>query len=121
MNNVFLKKKPFFLKPLIFFMRPFLSEKLLSKSSSRALKFSRLEKRIILLNYISVSNYFSEPRKNIAFLQKDALVSSIVKKFGACLITGNSRSFHKDFNLSRIQLRFSACYGLLNGVTKSSW
>ena len=38
-----------------------------------------------------------------------------------CLITGRSRSYYRMFGLSRHLLRDMSHYGLLPGVTKSSW
>lgn len=38
-----------------------------------------------------------------------------------CWVTGRSRSYYRDFGLSRHVLREMAHEGLLPGVTKSSW
>jgi small subunit ribosomal protein S14 len=38
-----------------------------------------------------------------------------------CWVTGRSRSYYRDFGLSRHSLREMSHEGLLPGVTKSSW
>ncbi len=38
-----------------------------------------------------------------------------------CILTARSRSTYRHFKLSRIMLRNLAAYGLLPGITKSSW
>jgi small subunit ribosomal protein S14 len=38
-----------------------------------------------------------------------------------CLVTGRSRGYYRMFGLSRHVIRDMSHYGLLPGVTKSSW
>jgi small subunit ribosomal protein S14 len=38
-----------------------------------------------------------------------------------CILTGRTRSIYRHFKLSRIMIKELSSYGLLSGVTKSSW
>lgn len=38
-----------------------------------------------------------------------------------CAVSGRSRGYHRKFGISRIALRELSNYGLIPGVTKSSW
>lgn len=38
-----------------------------------------------------------------------------------CLVTGRSRGYYRMFGLSRHVIRDMSHYGLLPGITKSSW
>jgi small subunit ribosomal protein S14 len=51
----------------------------------------------------------------------DLLPGTETKIKNRCMITGRSRSTYRHFKLSRIMIRELASYGLLPGVTKSSW
>jgi small subunit ribosomal protein S14 len=38
-----------------------------------------------------------------------------------CQVTGRPRGYHRKFKMSRVSLRQLASFGMLPGVTKSSW
>ena len=38
-----------------------------------------------------------------------------------CKLTGRARGYYKKFGISRIELRRLASFGIMPGVTKSSW
>lgn len=44
-----------------------------------------------------------------------------VRKYNRCPLCGRPRAYHRKFAMCRICLRKNASYGLLPGVTKSSW
>lgn len=46
---------------------------------------------------------------------------SRVRHRNRCSLTGRSRAYYRDFGVSRIALRELTSYGLMPGVTKSSW
>lgn len=54
----------------------------------------------------------------LTFLPKN---SSITRIKNRCLITGRGRSVYRDFQLTRMQLRELASFGMLMGIKKSSW
>jgi small subunit ribosomal protein S14 len=47
--------------------------------------------------------------------------SSPVRLRNRCLLTGRSRGFMRKFKLSRLSFRELASFGMIPGVTKSSW
>jgi small subunit ribosomal protein S14 len=47
--------------------------------------------------------------------------SSPVRLRNRCLLTGRSRGFMRKFKLSRLCFRELASFGMIPGVTKSSW
>ena len=79
------------------------------------------EKRRDLLNAIKTSNSFSETLILQKKLQKIPLNSAANRLRNRCWKTGRSRAVHRDFGLSRHELREMAHAGLLPGVIKSSW
>nr|YP_009503377.1 ribosomal protein S14 [Euglena clara]AXA45491.1 ribosomal protein S14 [Euglena clara] len=54
-------------------------------------------------------------------LQKLPRDSSRTRLHNRCFITGRPRGYYRHFGLSRHILRDMAHYGLLPGITKSSW
>jgi small subunit ribosomal protein S14 len=46
---------------------------------------------------------------------------SKVRVTNRCILTGRSKSVHRQFKISRIALRNLASMGLISGVRKSSW
>jgi small subunit ribosomal protein S14 len=54
-------------------------------------------------------------------LQRLPKNSAAARKRNRCWATGRSRSFYRDFGLSRHVLREMAHEGLIPGLTKSSW
>ena len=54
-------------------------------------------------------------------LQKLPRDSSYIRLHNRCLLSGRSKGFFRDFQLSRHFLREMALLGLLPGVKKASW
>nr|YP_009519546.1 ribosomal protein S14 [Udotea argentea]AYC65597.1 ribosomal protein S14 [Udotea argentea] len=54
-------------------------------------------------------------------LQKFPRDSSYVRLHNRCLISGRSKGFFRDFQLSRHVLREMALIGFLPGIQKASW
>ena len=54
-------------------------------------------------------------------LQKLPRNSSKVRVRNRCNLTGRPRGFMRDFGISRVTFREMALFGLIPGVTKSSW
>jgi small subunit ribosomal protein S14 len=54
-------------------------------------------------------------------LQKLPRNSSKVRMRNRCNLTGRPRGYMRDFGMSRVTFRDMALFGLIPGVTKSSW
>jgi len=54
-------------------------------------------------------------------LQKLPRNSSKVRVRNRCKLTGRPRGYMRDFGLSRVTFREMVVFGLIPGVTKSSW
>ncbi|NBQ47264.1 MAG: 30S ribosomal protein S14 [Sphingobacteriia bacterium] len=54
-------------------------------------------------------------------LQKLPRNSSKVRVRNRCNMTGRPRGYMRDFGLSRVTFREMVLFGLIPGVTKSSW
>ena len=54
-------------------------------------------------------------------LQKLPRNSSRVRVRNRCNLTGRPRGYMRDFGLSRVTFREMVVFGLIPGVTKSSW
>ena len=54
-------------------------------------------------------------------LQKLPRNSSKVRIRNRCNLTGRPRGYMRDFGISRVTFREMALFGLIPGVTKSSW
>ena len=54
-------------------------------------------------------------------LQKLPRNSSKVRMRNRCKLTGRPRGYMRDFGISRVTFREMAVFGLIPGVTKSSW
>ena len=54
-------------------------------------------------------------------LQKLPRNSSKVRVRNRCNLTGRPRGYMRDFGISRVTFREMAVFGLIPGVTKSSW
>jgi small subunit ribosomal protein S14 len=54
-------------------------------------------------------------------LQKLPRNSSKVRLRNRCNLTGRPRGYMRDFGVSRVTFRDMALFGLIPGVTKSSW
>jgi small subunit ribosomal protein S14 len=54
-------------------------------------------------------------------LQKLPRNSSKVRVRNRCSMTGRPRGYMRDFGISRVTFRDMALFGLIPGVTKSSW
>jgi len=54
-------------------------------------------------------------------LQKLPRNSSKVRMRNRCSLTGRPRGYMRDFGISRVTFREMVLFGLIPGVTKSSW
>ncbi|MBX3165487.1 MAG: 30S ribosomal protein S14 [Bacteroidetes bacterium] len=54
-------------------------------------------------------------------LQKLPRNSSKVRVRNRCKLTGRPRGYMRDFGISRVTFREMVVFGLIPGVTKSSW
>ena len=54
-------------------------------------------------------------------LQKLPRNASKVRLRNRCNLTGRPRGYMRDFGISRVMFRDMAVFGLIPGVTKSSW
>lgn len=54
-------------------------------------------------------------------LQKLPRASSPVRQRNRCKLTGRPRGYMRTFGISRVTFREMANFGLIPGVTKSSW
>ena len=82
---------------------------------------ARNEKRIRLVQKYAEKRVALKEKGDWAGLQKLPRNSSPVRIRNRCFITGRSRGYLRDFNLSRISLREQAANGYLPGLKKSSW
>lgn len=92
----------------------------------------REKKRIALSKkYENVRADLREKLKKASTIEEKFTISAKMEKLprnslkarvrNRCWVTGRSRSYYRDFGLSRHVLREMAHEGLLPGVTKSSW
>jgi small subunit ribosomal protein S14 len=92
----------------------------------------REKKRIALSNkYEKIRRDLREKLKNANDIEEKFAISAKLEGLprnslkarvrNRCWVTGRSRSYYRDFGLSRHVLREMAHDGLLPGVTKSSW
>nr|YP_010700233.1 ribosomal protein S14 [Euglena deses]WCH63377.1 ribosomal protein S14 [Euglena deses] len=70
---------------------------------------------------IKKTKSFEEKLVYYSKIQKLPRDSSNARIINRCIITGRARGYYRTFGLSRHVLRDMAHYGLLPGVTKSSW
>lgn len=56
-----------------------------------------------------------------AALQKLPRNSSKVRVRNRCSLTGRPRGYMRDFGVSRVRFREMVVFGLIPGLTKSSW
>nr|AEW13020.1 ribosomal protein S14 [Strombomonas acuminata] len=89
------------------------------------------KRRLSNQKYVSVRKFLKDKVKSSKTLEEKLFYnfqlqklpnkSSASKLHNRCLVTGRSRGYFRMFGLSRHVLRSMAHYGLLPGVTKSSW
>ena len=84
-------------------------------------QLARNIKRIKLSARFAVKRAALKAEGDYAGLQKLPKNSSPVRIKNRCAVTGRSRSYMRQFGLSRIQFREMARRGELPGVTKASW
>ena len=84
-------------------------------------QLARNEKRIKLSARFAVKRAALKAAGDFVGLQKLPKNSSPVRIKNRCAVTGRSKSYMRQFGLSRIQFREMARRGELPGVTKSSW
>jgi ribosomal protein S14 len=102
---------------------PFSSSKLFVKLSRQRHLYYDFEKSFKIFKYLELSSSFSNSRRSFVSIQFDSSLKnfSSMKYSPTTILNGRSVSFSKDFKLSRISLRKLAFFGLLPGVSKSSW
>ena len=90
-----------------------------AKRNKLVKKYSKKREEILtgLKNSKSLTEIFEGQRK----LQRLPINSSAIRLRNRCWKTGRSRSFYRDFGLSRHVLREMAHECLLPGVFKASW
>lgn len=92
----------------------------------------REKKRLNLSKkYASVRTELRKELRNANTIDEKFAISAKLEKLprnslkirvrNRCWVTGRSRSYYRDFGVSRHVLREMAHEGLLPGVTKSSW
>ena len=78
----------------------------------------RVEYRDIIKSVNSTPEQKEVARKKLSNLPRLSLDTRVKNR---CLITGRPRGYLRKFKMSRIAFRELANYGLIPGVTKSSW
>lgn len=78
----------------------------------------RLRLRAIIRNRILPEQIQSEARKDLTAQPRDACLTRVRSR---CVLTGRSRGVVRDYRLSRMKFRQFADFGMLSGVTRSSW
>ena len=78
-------------------------------------------KREVLKQELGDASSFQERLALYKKMEKLPRNSAPSRHRNRCWVTGRSRSFYRDFGLSRHVLREMAHEGLLPGVIKSSW
>ena len=96
---------------------------LVKKDIKRRKLFFKYEKKKRLYKFLQQnsslnSNIRLHYSRQLTLLPKN---SSNTRIRNRCIITGRARSVYRDFQLTRMQLRNLASFGLLMGVKKSSW
>nr|AKL79003.1 ribosomal protein S14 [Euglena viridis] len=87
----------------------------------RILSIKYYSLRISLKKKIKESVSLEQKLSYHSLLQKLPRNSSLSRLHNRCFITGRARGYYRIFGLSRHVLRDMSHYGLLPGVTKSSW
>jgi len=84
---------------------------------------SAFQKQSIILKFLESSLNLSRSRRSFVNFQFDSSLKNISgsKLIASSVVGQRCISFSKDFKLSRISLRKLAAFGLLPGITKSSW
>jgi len=78
-------------------------------------------KREVLKQELGDASSFQERLALYKKMEKLPRNSAPSRHRNRCWVTGRSRSFYRDFGLSRHVLREMAHDGLIPGLTKSSW
>ena len=90
------------------------------KNITQRLSFKKFEKKRLIIKSVTQNLHFRT--KVRWFVQSKFLEfpskSSLTQIKNKCIVTNRSRSIHRLFKLSRLQLRKYASYGFLPGVTK---
>ena len=89
------------------------------KRERLALKY--IAKRRTLKNDLKSAHTYTEKLAIYKKFDKLPKNSSPVRRRNRCWVTGRSRSFYRDFGLSRHVLREMAHEGLIPGLQKASW
>lgn len=95
-------------------------KKQIKKNINQRYSFQKFEKKRLILKSITQNLHlkkmlrWSLQTKFLTF----PLKSSLTHIKNKCILTGRSRSIHRLFKMSRLQLRKWASYGFLPGVSK---
>lgn len=84
-------------------------------------QLARNEKRIKLSKQYAAKRAALKAAGDFEGLQKIPRNASPVRIKNRCAVTGRSRSYMRQFGISRIQFREMARRGELPGVKKASW
>lgn len=85
-------------------------------AKEHASKYARL-KEIVMNKELSIEERFQAQLK----LNKLPRNSSKVRQRNRCQVTGRPRGYNRKFKMSRIAVRELAAFGMIPGLTKSSW
>ena len=78
----------------------------------------RLRLKAILKNRILPEHLQSRARQDLSAQPRDACISRVRNR---CVLTGRGRGVVRDYRLNRMKFRQFADFGMLAGVTRSSW
>lgn len=85
-------------------------------------QFNSFEKTDRILHFIMLGFFtFSRVRQSITVIQYASLRYKKNKIYNNSVLTLRSRLFSKEFPISRISFRKLAYFGILSGISKSSW
>lgn len=79
------------------------------------------EKRAVIKTELNLIRSYNDKIPLLKQLQKFPRNSAPSRHRNRCWVTGRSRSFYKDFGLSRHVLREMAHEGSIPGLRKASW
>lgn len=98
------------------------------KIKKQRLNFFYHELRLYCLKYALYNNFFyplfsTQFKRDLVFLLQYNSSKYFLKDnvLNYCILTGNKRSVYRKFQLSRHCVKKLGSFGLLYGLTKSSW
>lgn len=78
----------------------------------------RLRLKAIIKNRILPEKIQAEAREDLSAQPRDACISRVRSR---CVLTGRGRGVVRDYRLCRMKFRQFADFGMLSGMTRSSW